>query len=216
MSGARKHPLALRQEASRCALASDLSRAPSIGSVGRPTRGCTPCSSENQMQRRPSDAAVRYLSGVGVQPRLKRLEGPIAGALHKWWARAQRLASGRGPIRATRAPDPARVRIALSAPPLVTFLWQRVREKLPAIAGRIPAALHTGHEDRGKSDQKRKRGRSPVSVQSTTRLTTPSADHSPPSHSPPCTRTPARSKPNCSSASARGTWPASAGRFAPG
>ena len=124
--------------ATRCALAA----VPMTGITHRHfatvNAGCTPGSSGNTAS--PERRCIWPSREHGVQPRVERPIGAIRRAGDKSDARAQRFASGCGPIRATRAPDPARVRIALSAPLLVTFLW-RVREKLPAIAGRTPAAL---------------------------------------------------------------------------
>ena len=98
--------LAVCAEARRCALAVDLSPSGGLKPVRRPTRGCTPCSRAIRMQRRSGGAVLSFVlapSGVGVQPRLSRREGALAGALHKSGARAQRLASG---LRAC-APDQA-------------------------------------------------------------------------------------------------------------
>ncbi len=89
-----------RVEASRCALAADLSSPDGLEPVRRPTRGCTPCSRAIRMQRRSGGAVLGFAltpSGVGVQPRLSPREGAMAGARHKSTARAQRLASSLTP-----------------------------------------------------------------------------------------------------------------------
>jgi len=128
-----------------------LSPASLIATAGRLTRGCTPCSRvEKPMQRRsggatlaqhpprrrPSDAV--FAGEPGVQPALSGLKGRCVALVLRTAVRAKRVASGRIPLRAMRARRPARVRIALSAPLLVTFLW-RDREKLPARRGGLPA-----------------------------------------------------------------------------
>ena len=48
--------------------------------------------------------SVFRLPSAGVQPRVKRDTGPNFGARHKWWARAQRLASARNEPERFRAP----------------------------------------------------------------------------------------------------------------
>ena len=82
-----------------------LSPAPLIATKGRLTRGCTPCSPENQMQRRSGDAIVANTSvaspqrrGIpdepGVQPALGGVKGRAMALVTRTAARAQRVASG--------------------------------------------------------------------------------------------------------------------------
>ena len=71
----------------------------------------------------------------GVQPRVGRHDGAMNAARDRPDARAQRVASSL--FLASNAQRPS----LGSASLLVTFLW-RDREKLLALAGRIPAAVH--------------------------------------------------------------------------
>jgi hypothetical protein len=104
-----------------------LSPAPSIAPAGRLTRGCTPCSRENQIQRRSGDAihatsfvgwgersepqrpstggiAFAFADEPGVQPALTGVKVRSAVLVTGTAARAQRLASARHDGERFRAP----------------------------------------------------------------------------------------------------------------
>ncbi len=92
-----------------------LSPAPSIAALARLTRGCTPCSRENQMQRRSGDAIAASTSvaspqrrGIpgepGVQPALGGMKWRAMALVTRTAARAQRVASARKASGCFRAP----------------------------------------------------------------------------------------------------------------
>jgi hypothetical protein len=78
-----------------------LSPASLIAPLGRLTRGCTPCSRENPMQRR-SGAAV-FPGEFGVQPTLGGMTWRAMALFIRTAARAQRFASGRNAAGCFRA-----------------------------------------------------------------------------------------------------------------
>jgi len=95
-----------------------LSPAPSISPPARLTRGCTPGSPENPMQRRSGDAArahprcrrssdAVFPDEPGVQPSLTDVKGRWTALFTGTAARAQRLASGRSATARFRAPPMA-------------------------------------------------------------------------------------------------------------
>ncbi len=79
-----------------------LSAASPIAVSARLTRGCTPGSRENQMQRRPSDAV--FPGELGVQPALTGVKGRWMVLVIGTAARAQRVASARNAGECFRAP----------------------------------------------------------------------------------------------------------------
>jgi hypothetical protein len=95
-----------------------LSPAPLIAPPARLTRGCTPCSRENAMQRRsgdapvaqhpsgrrPSDAAFAFPGELGVQPALTGVKGRCVALGTGTAARAQRFASRPNDSGSFRAP----------------------------------------------------------------------------------------------------------------
>ena len=122
--------------------------------VTPPDAGCTPGSRmaiQASLGRRVVAHGV-FTGEPGVQP---ALTGPVARCLVLFTATAasaQRFASGHRPSVRSRARALATARWrAASASLLVTFLWQD-REKLPALAGRIPAAVHRAAKALGKSN----------------------------------------------------------------
>ncbi len=210
MSGARKRPAALREDATRCALAAD----PMTSTIAR-NSGPMNARLHAELTRKPKTASLGrrgcsvFPDEPGVQPALTVVKRRSVMVVTGTAARAQRVACRHDALRASRAHAAARVRIALSAPLLVTFLW-RVREKLPAIAGRTPAALHASHEDSARSTPTHFTSRTAPSAYNETR----------PSSSPcPCSSrlhpTPASSSPgappwprrqSCPRAPCRGGW----------
>jgi len=92
-----------------------LSPAPLIAAAARLTRGCTPGSRENQMQRRSGDAIAASTSvaspqrrGIpgepGVQPPLGGMKWRAMALVTRTAAGAQRLASARNRAESFRAP----------------------------------------------------------------------------------------------------------------
>jgi hypothetical protein len=95
-----------------------LSPAPSTAPLARLTRGCTPCSRKNEMQRRsgdattaqyragrrPRDAAFAFAGEPGVQPALSGVKVRAAVLFIGTAARAQRVASSRNACGCFRAP----------------------------------------------------------------------------------------------------------------
>jgi hypothetical protein len=104
-----------------------LSPAPSIAPAARLTRGCTPCSRENQIQRRSGDAiratpfvgwgersepqrhgtagvAFAFADEPGVQPALTGVKAQCVVLVIGTAARAQRVASARNARGGFRAP----------------------------------------------------------------------------------------------------------------
>jgi hypothetical protein len=95
-----------------------LSPASFIATTGRLTRGCTPCSRENQRQRRsgdapvaqhpsgrrPTDAAFAFSGEPGVQPALTGVKPRCMVLVTGTAARAKRFACGRAVPGRFRAP----------------------------------------------------------------------------------------------------------------
>ncbi len=93
-----------------------LSPAPSIAPAARLTRGCTPSSPENQIQRRSGDAIVAqhppgrrpsdavFPDEFGVQPTLSGVKRQLMVLVIRTAARAQRVASARNDAVSFRAP----------------------------------------------------------------------------------------------------------------
>ncbi len=117
---------------------------PDSATVRAPNVGCTP-NSRVEVKRRSGGASAvcsAFTGEPGVQPALTGVKVRSLAVVTGTAARAQRVASSKqdsGRFRARAFPS-TRWR-AVSASSLVTFFW-RSREKLPAIAGRIPAAVH--------------------------------------------------------------------------
>jgi hypothetical protein len=101
---ARKLEIGPHPDASRCALAHHLSRAPAIG----PSRQLTPAArrAHQEIQNsRVARATLHWFSDEpGVQPRVERSAGAMNPAPDKSCARAQRFASGRNAGGRSRAP----------------------------------------------------------------------------------------------------------------
>jgi hypothetical protein len=134
-----QQPLVERGDATRCALAAVPVTSTMHRTVGPVNAGCTPSSREIAIQRRSGDAV--FLDKPGVQPAL-------TGAKRRWMvlviktaARAQRVARRYSPAPSIASACSHSSADCVGASLLVTLLW-RDREKLPALAGRIPAALH--------------------------------------------------------------------------
>jgi hypothetical protein len=139
-----------------------LSPAPSLAPAARLTRGCTPCSRENPIQRRSGDAiratpfvgwgersepqrhgtagvAFAFADEPGVQPALTGVKVRSAVLVTGTAARAQRLASARNARGGFRAPLlAARDGLRFRASSLVTFFWPRRRKPKVSAKPKLP------------------------------------------------------------------------------
>ena len=184
-----------------------LSRAPSIA----PSRPLTPAARRahqrmHQPPRRAVDGAWFSTREFGVQPTLTAPAVDDSGSGQG--QRRERSGSLRLRLRSSvfaRCPSQARGDLRFSASSLVTFFW-RSRRKLPARRGGLPARCTEPQRLQAKASPtltarpKKETGPQPRLSPVIQPLTTPSTDHSPPSRSPACRRTPGQSRASCSSA----------------